>query len=249
MRFEPLFTGLPRMRALLAATVLALCASSCARPKKISTPTPVKVGKTQNGIASWYGVPYHGRRAANGEVYDMHQLTAAHRTWPFDTIVRVTNLSNHRSVDVRITDRGPFVKGRIIDLSRAAAEQIEMIGPGITKVQLRVMARNVRTTPQVKRADAPKPITARVPESVTPVKTNAEMYGVQVAALASRDAAEQLRVKMQQQYGSARIVARQGERTLWRVIAGEAQSEEEAETLAERVRGQFPDSFVVRIDE
>ena len=244
MRSEPLFTGLSRMRALLAALLIFLSASSCTRQKKISTPASVKVGRTQKGMASWYGNPYHGRRAANGEVYDMQQLTAAHRTWPFNTIVRVTNLDNQRTVDVRITDRGPFVKGRIIDLSRAAAEQIAMIGPGTAKVQLRVVATNVRNNPASRKtAESVKPAAAVAEEKAV------ERYGVQVAALASRDAAEQLRSRLQTEFGSARIVARQSERTLWRVIAGEAQSEEEAEGLAQQIRAKHPDSFVVRIDE
>ena len=92
---------------------------------------------TETGIASWYGHPYHGRIAANGERYDMEQLTAAHRTLPFDTWVRVVNLLNEKAVDVRITDRGPFVDGRIIDLSRAAARAIDVIGPGTAKVRWR----------------------------------------------------------------------------------------------------------------
>jgi rare lipoprotein A len=82
----------------------------------------------ETGIASWYGVPYHGRRAANGEIYDMNQLTAAHRTLPFGTMVRVTSETNGKSVTVRITDRGPFIDGRIIDLSREAAKRIDMLG-------------------------------------------------------------------------------------------------------------------------
>jgi rare lipoprotein A len=118
-------------------------------------------GTTQVGLASWYGVPYHGRRAANGEVYDMNKLTAAHRTLPFDTLVKVRNLDNDREVQVRINDRGPFVGDRIIDLSRAAAQQISMIGPGIVKVRLEVMGtqREVKlpTTP------APAPVLAPPP--------------------------------------------------------------------------------------
>src|SRR4051812_47794453 len=93
---------------------------------------------TETGVASWYGHPYHGRIAANGERYDMEELTAAHRTLPFDTWVRVVNLLNDKAVDVRITDRGPFVDGRIIDLSRAAARAIDVIGPGTAKVRVEV---------------------------------------------------------------------------------------------------------------
>ena len=86
------------------------------------------------GVASWYGPGYHGRLTANGEVYDMEELTAAHQTLPFNTLVRVTNLENQRTVIVRINDRGPFVKGRIIDLSKSAARRLDLLGDGITKV-------------------------------------------------------------------------------------------------------------------
>ena len=114
----------------------------CRRKKKISLPPPkpARVGESEVGIASWYGHPYHGRRTSNGEVYDMNKMTAAHLRLPFNTWVRVRNLRNRRTVDVRITDRGPFIKGRIIDLSRAAAKQIRMIGPGTAKVWVKVIA-------------------------------------------------------------------------------------------------------------
>ena len=93
----------------------------------------------QVGIASWYGDPYHGRKAANGEIYDMNTFTAAHKSLPFETWVRVKNLSNNKTTEVRITDRGPFVAGRIIDLSRASATQIELIRPGTAKVRIQVI--------------------------------------------------------------------------------------------------------------
>ncbi|WP_372638738.1 septal ring lytic transglycosylase RlpA family protein, partial [Fodinibius sp.] len=95
--------------------------------------------KIEEGMASWYGPKFHGRLTANGEQYDMDQLTAAHRTLPFDSIVRVRNLANGESVMVRINDRGPFAKNRIIDLSRKAAREIEMIGPGTAEVALILM--------------------------------------------------------------------------------------------------------------
>lgn len=91
-------------------------AGGTSRPRV--TPVPVPEGYVEEGNASWYGVPFHGRRAANGETYDMYKLTAAHRTLPFDTLVRVTNLFNNNSTVVRITDRGPFIDNRVIDLSR-----------------------------------------------------------------------------------------------------------------------------------
>jgi rare lipoprotein A len=92
------------------------------------------------GVASWYGKPYHGRRTASGEVYNMWQMTAAHPSLPFGTRVVVTNLDNGRSVVVRINDRGPFVRGRIIDVSRKAASQLGFLGKGLTRVGVRVIA-------------------------------------------------------------------------------------------------------------
>src|SRR5438067_9814357 len=112
------------MKAVLSV-ILSLC---------LTAPASASDGDSTIGVASWYGHPYHGRHAANGEVYDMEKLTAAHRTLPFDTWVHVVNTSNQKTVDVRIIDRGPFVDGRIIDLSHAAARQIELIGPGVTEV-------------------------------------------------------------------------------------------------------------------
>jgi len=94
----------------------------------------------EEGRASWYGAPFHGRQASNGETYDMYKFTAAHRTLPFNTMVRVTNMTNGKSTTVRITDRGPFVDNRIIDLSYAAAKQIESIGPGVVPVQLEILS-------------------------------------------------------------------------------------------------------------
>ncbi len=95
--------------------------------------------KVQTGIASWYGKEYHGRRTANGEIYNMHALTAAHKHLDFNTRVRVTNLSNDRTVVVRINDRGPFKRGRIIDLSYGAARKLDMVEAGIQKVRLEVL--------------------------------------------------------------------------------------------------------------
>ncbi|MEA3356473.1 MAG: septal ring lytic transglycosylase RlpA family protein [Candidatus Bipolaricaulota bacterium] len=91
------------------------------------------------GIASWYGPGFHGNYTANGEVYDMYKISAAHKTLPFGTIVRVVELETNRSVVVRINDRGPFIEGRIIDLSKGAAEKLSIVDKGITKVGLRIL--------------------------------------------------------------------------------------------------------------
>ncbi|MFP8490231.1 septal ring lytic transglycosylase RlpA family protein [Gracilimonas sp. Q87] len=90
----------------------------------------------ENGISSWYGPNFHGKLTANGEIYDMNGITAAHRTLPFGTILLVENLDNGKTIQVRINDRGPYAKNRIIDLSKGAAEKIEMIGPGTARVRL-----------------------------------------------------------------------------------------------------------------
>ena len=201
--------------------------TSCGRPKQAknlpqaprTVAKPVKVGDTERGIASWYGHPYHGRRAAYGEVFDMNQMTAAHRTMPFGTWVKVDNESNDRSVKVRITDRGPFVGDRIIDLSRKAAEEIAMIGPGTARVKLTVI-------------DAPRG------EVV-------EKYGVQVAAWADRDRAEDMRKQVEEKFDKARVVEREGEPVLYRVVVGEG-TREEAEALSRKLREEGYQGFVTR---
>src|SRR5437868_8843988 len=127
------------MKSLCVAIAGCLLLAGCGGKKRVQLPV-ARIGSTQTGVASWYGHPYHGRRAADGEIYDMEKMTAAHRTLPFGTWLRVTNLSNGKTVNVRIIDRGPFVKGRILDLSHAAAVSMEMIGPGTAKVKLTVIA-------------------------------------------------------------------------------------------------------------
>jgi rare lipoprotein A len=109
--------------------------------------TPSSAGPSTRGMASWYGTKFDGRRTANGERYDMHQLTAAHPTLPFGTLVQVTNVENGRQVVVRINDRGPFGRRRIIDLSYAAARELRMVGPGTAQVELAVVGRFDPTAP------------------------------------------------------------------------------------------------------
>ena len=98
-----------------------------------------RAGTSQRGIASWYGEPFHGRATASGEIYDMHGLTAAHKELPLGTWVKVRNLGNGRSVTVKVNDRGPFVRGRIIDMSYGAAQKLGMVGPGTAKVEVTVV--------------------------------------------------------------------------------------------------------------
>lgn len=102
-------------------------------------PTYVEVGQVQKGISSWYGPNFHGKYTSNGEVYNMHARTAAHKTWPMDTMVKVKNLQNGKSTTVRINDRGPFVRGRIIDCSYTAGKEIGLDRMGIAKVSVEVL--------------------------------------------------------------------------------------------------------------
>jgi len=175
------------MRTLIVLVVAAVALAGCGHKKRARvTPLPrpsripvvVQPGDTEEGVASWYGHPYHGRPAANGEIYDMEKMTAAHRTLPFDTWVRVYDLDNNRTTEVRITDRGPFVGGRIIDLSHAAARELELIGPGVARVRIEV----VRTPPNA----APG------------------LFAVQVGAFRDRANAERLRVLYEVLEASAR---------------------------------------------
>ena len=191
-------------------------------PAKEATPLPV--GYTEEGIASWYGIPYHGRKAADGEVYDMETLVAAHRVMPFNTWLKVTNLANNKAVIVRIIDRGPFVDGRILDLSKAAARQIELIGPGVGRVRLEVIA-------------APVDIPAD------------DFYAVQAGAFSVYENAERIRAGYEQRFGSAKLVMRQGTVPMWRVLVGKEATVAGAQQLANTLSGEHRDVFVVRLDE
>jgi rare lipoprotein A len=191
----------------------------------VSPPPSVSVGYVETGMASWYGRPYHGRPAANGEIYDMEKMTAAHRTLPFNTWVRVLDLDTNKSVDLRIIDRGPFVDGRIIDISHAAAREIEMIGPGTAHVRMEVI---------------------RLPEVIEGVG-----FAVQVGAFRDRNNAERVRAQMEARYGTARLVLRTGNPELWRVLVGSEPTESQASGLAERIRRESEEKsapFVVRLD-
>lgn len=138
-------SGLVTLRLLpLIILVISLFISSCGTSsrlgKKDDTPKSRKVGgKIEEGVASWYGPNFDGKLTANGEIYDMYGLTAAHRTLPFNSIVKVKNLDNGQSVQVRINDRGPYAKNRIIDLSKKAADEINMLGSGTAPVELILM--------------------------------------------------------------------------------------------------------------
>ena len=213
-------------QALAIAGSLGLMLSGCGEKRTVQAATAPPVQPSEVGIASWYGHPYHGRAAASGEIYDMQQLTAAHRTLPFGTWVHVINLDNDKTVEVRINDRGPFASDRIIDLSQAAARAIGMIGPGTARVRLEV---------------------AGTPASLTPGS-----FAVQVGAFQYRANAERLRAEMEASYGAARLVERPGDPTMWRVLVGREATMDSALALADRIRSgqnaRLGQAFVVRDD-
>jgi rare lipoprotein A len=214
------------MRRIVALLAVLVALAGCAHKKRTSAPPaiPVKIGHTETGIASWYGHPYDGRPSASGEIYNMDAMVAAHRTMPFGTWVRVYNLNNDKTVEVRIIDRGPFVHGRIIDLSHAAAEAIGMIGPGTARVRLVVIQ----------------------PPKTVPI----EAYAVQVGQFRSRETADRLRARMAAEFGAARLVRRPGNPETWRVLVGSEPGEDAATALAERIRDKTGEknAFVVRLD-
>ena len=184
---------------------------------------PLPVGYTEQGVASWYGIPYNGRPAADGEIYDMEKLVAAHRVMPFNTWLKVTNVANNKSVNVRIIDRGPFVDGRIIDLSKAAARQIDLLGPGIGEVRLEVIA-------------APQDIVAN------------DFYAVQVGAFSIFANADRAREEYAQRFGTAEVVVKEGATPLWRVLVGKVNSMDAAQDIANQIRAEGKDVFIVRLD-
>lgn len=204
-------------------------------------PMPPRAYEPETGLASWYGYPYHGQMSAGGEVYDMEKMTAAHPTLPFGTWVRVMNLRNEKSVEVRITDRGPFVEGRIIDLSKAAARSVDMLDYGTARVRVEVISGPHDS------ADAPSedtPLTPPPPAVVT------DAFAVQVGAFGSRANAERLLASMRARYGSGRIVEREGTPTLYRVMIGAEKTQDAAVALAVRIRQDATQqtAFVARLD-
>jgi rare lipoprotein A len=178
-------------------------------------------GYVEEGTASWYGPDFHGGRTATGETYDMHAMTGAHPTLPLPTWVRVTNLENGRSVVVRLNDRGPFARGRIIDLSRAAAEQLDMIRAGTARVEVRSLS----------RGDA------------AAAGTQPAAYYAQAGAFASRENAEALAERLRDAGIEGVTVSESAPdgHPLYRVRAGPAASLADFDRLVERLRAAGAD--------
>jgi rare lipoprotein A len=191
-------------------------------PGPSATAAPIVQG--ERGIASWYGHPYHGRPTASGQIYNMYGMTAAHRTLPFGTRVTVHDLENGQDVTVRINDRGPFVEGRIIDLSYAAAQAMRM--PGIAQVYLQILGLGESSAPP-------------------------GIFAVQVGAFRDQSNAERLKQRIESQFGPVIIQNfDRGDGVFYRVRVGREISEDAARSLAQNLRkaNLATDTFVVRLN-
>jgi rare lipoprotein A len=193
--------------------------SACALPPdRVKLPpllTPA-TRATQTGIASWYGPGFHGQATASGIIYNQNELTAAHQTLPMGTRLMVTNLNNGRAVEVLVNDRGPFAKGRIIDLSHAAAHSIDMIGPGTAPVRIEVI---------------------EAPYRIQSIRTSLD-YTLQLGSFSQLANAQQLRSRLQQSYSEVAVVPLQSDNgAYYRVQLGtfsnRAAAEQQARQLAQ----------------
>lgn len=179
----------------------------------------------ENGVSSWYGPNFHGKLTANGEIYDMDGITAAHRTLPFGTILLVENLDNGKTVQVRINDRGPYAKNRIIDLSRGAAERIDMIGPGTARVRLYLLEGDLENS--------------RVTDLKVPT------YTVQ---LGSYKDIQQAELQVQKIEGTRIETIETDESTFYRVYFGTYTDPEEARNEMNRLNNMGHAGFVKQIE-
>lgn len=193
-------------------------------------------GFQQRGVASWYGRKFHGRKTSNGEVYDMYGMSAAHKTLPMGVRVKVTHLENGRHIVVRINDRGPFVAGRIIDLSYGAAKQLGIVDTGTAQVQIQALG--YRQTDKSRATVRPAG------------NYDSGSFAVQIGAFSTSESAYQLAAKMRSHYGKAVVstVITSG-RQIYRVRVGDFNSLDQAEKAVQNfVSGGFPGSYVIAFD-
>jgi rare lipoprotein A len=209
----------------IVAIFLALgitCGCSLFRRESI----PPRIKGVEVGWASWYGKDFHGRRTASGAVYDMYQLTAAHKTLPLGTAVMVTHLDNGKAVKVTINDRGPFVKGRIIDLSYAAAQALGMVEEGVARVRVEVFDKNA-----------------------IPTSSSEGPFTIQIGAFIDRSNAVRLTEELQRAYKGVSITElKTPENTYYRVRLGSFRTREEAYQIASRLAQDGYAAFITRTE-
>jgi len=225
-----------KIAAMAAISVSMLLTAACAHKgtapvsSRPSAPPSATVGEgwTEKGIASWYGEPYHGRRTASGEVYDMHDMTAAHKTLPFGTVVKVDRRDTGADVTVRINDRGPFIQGRIIDLSYAAAKVIDLDIDGVAPVKIKVVGRED---------------TAATPPPSAPSVESEGCFWVQVAAFGEVSNARRAQGALAGAGETAVVL--EGVDALYRVRLGPFTDTKDAERARNRVTDTWPGSKIV----
>ena len=190
----------------------------------LSVPADTRPIFVETGLASWYGAPYHNRRGSNGVVYNMHAMTAAHRTLPLGSIVRVTNVKTSRSAVVRITDRGPFVEGRILDLSLAAAKKVDVWQPGLATVRLEVL------------------------QTPAPLDTGGR-WAVQIGAFDQEDAANTVADRLSHRYHTAKVLCFNSPVGDWWVrVRVQHDDRKRAEEVARDTQTSQGSIFLVRLD-
>lgn len=190
-------------------------------------PIPSAEGYRETGHASWYGPNFHGKRTSNGEVYDMDQMTAAHKILPMNTYVEVTNLRDQRKAVVRVNDRGPFVDGRIIDLSRAAAKKVGVYGPGTAKVEVVALGYKKKG----------RPVSDQPSDYVAPDSYRKGPFSVQVGAFTSESNAWRLAASLRPAWGKVAVVRYdRGDMVFHRVRVGRLTDLDKAQELQQKLR-------------
>lgn len=192
-------------------------------PPSVEVPKNAKPIYVETGLASWYGPPYHNHKGANGEIYDQNALTAAHRTLPMNSVVRVTNENTKHAVVVRITDRGPFIDNRVIDLSLAAAKAVDVWRPGTATVKIEVLT-------------APAPI------------NEGGRWCVQIGAFQNEHEARKLKEKLQDRYEDAKVIQFTGPTGEWVRIRPQGDDKHKAQEVAAKTHAKEGGVFLVRLD-
>lgn len=200
---------------------------------------PSSAGYVARGTGSWYGTKFHGRATSSQEPYDLYALTAAHKSLPLPTYVRVTNLNNGRSTIVKVNDRGPFKDDRVIDLSYAAAVKLGYADQGTAPVLVEAIDPRTYARNGSKRTPASAPVRQTVARAPAPVPGTGQQHFIQAGAFSSRDAAEQLRRRLADTVSQDVLISetRHPDRTLYRVRIGPLSGEQDARLLLSQVSG------------
>jgi rare lipoprotein A len=208
----------------------------------------ISVAQIQKGTASFYADKFEGKQTASGEKYKHKKLTAAHKSLPFGTIVKVTNLDNGLSVEVRINDRGPFVENRIIDLSRSAAEKLKFINQGLDEVQIEVIDAGDGRTNSNRPVQIDQEIDAETYFQMKIKRKQPSGYGVQIASFTGFDNMLKLSENIGNSYRADLFieVKEVNDSKVYALILGDYGKRKKADKLKVKISDRFPDSFVTR---